>query len=154
MINAKKASNNVTPVLRIVADEARTDRNLNRERRQELFIYQLIIYISFFIFLGIVAALVLLFIPGIPSEVGTPEVGSEAGGQDPTGMTGLAGTNIGGDADVDRDAYELILFHAMLIQSVLAGLVAGKMSEGSLKSGAKHAFVLLLLGYIAVLLIG
>ena len=150
IVNAVHASDDVAPVLRIAADEAQTDRRLNRRRRQELIIYVLIIYISFFVFIGIVAALVLIFIPalpsgseltgGVPTEQGVPGTGLGAG------LTGSAGARQTG-------AYATVMLHSTLIQGAVSGFTAGKLSQGDLLAGAKHASVMIAIAYLALLLL-
>ncbi|OYR56334.1 type II secretion system F family protein, partial [Halorubrum halodurans] len=54
--NAMYASGDVAPVLRIAADEARATWTLRRERRQVMLTYLIVIYISFLVFLGVIAA--------------------------------------------------------------------------------------------------
>lgn len=141
--NAMEASTDLAPVLRIAADEAQADRQLKRERQQELLIYTMIIYITFLVFIGIVVALDTVFIPNIPSDISAG--GGGGGGALPGG--GIGG--IGGGASQElKDAYSLVFFHSAMIQAVLSGLVAGKMSEGTIKAGAKHATVMLAIAYV------
>jgi len=61
--NAMRASGDVGPVLRIAADESRATWSLRRERRQVMLTYLIVIYISFLVFLGIIASLSVSFIP-------------------------------------------------------------------------------------------
>jgi len=151
--NANRASNNISPVLRIAADEALLDRRLKRRRRQDLFIYRIIIYMSFVIFLGIVGALILLFIPSLPSQISIPSVGGGAApGSAPGG--GLSGIGLGGLTGANRDAYTLALFHSAVVQAIFAGLVAGKLSEGTIRAGVKHGTIMLIIAYIMMILIG
>lgn len=145
IIHAVQASNNVSPVLRIAANEAQLDRRLAIQRREELLIYTLIIYIAFVIFVGIAAVLVTVFIPSIPP--------AEAFAGSPNDELPTTGLGLGFGADVDRDAYALLLFHSTIIQGAVAGFVAGKMSEGSVRAGAKHATVMITAAYLVMLLL-
>jgi flagellar protein FlaJ len=132
--NAMAASGEIAPVLEIAADEARASRRLQRERRQEMLTYLLVIYISFSVFIGIVIALTSSFIPAIEAA------GIGGSGQLPEGVSGGVFSGIG---TVETDAYELIFFHAAVIQATFSGLVAGQLGEGSIKDGAKHVVILL-----------
>ncbi|MFB6270154.1 MAG: type II secretion system F family protein, partial [Halobacterium sp.] len=78
--NAMRASGDLGPVLRIAANEAKATRRLERDRRSELLTYLVVIYIAFFVFLAIVVALDVIFIPNIPTV--------EAGGAVPTQPSG------------------------------------------------------------------
>jgi flagellar protein FlaJ len=41
-----------------------------------------------------------------------------------------------------------ILFHAVVIQAVIGGLVAGKVSEARLGAGLKHVVILLMIAFV------
>jgi len=149
IVNAVHASDDVAPVLRIAADEAQTDRRLERRRRQELIIYVLIIYISFFVFIGIVAALVLVFIPALPSG---SELTGGASGQSVPG-TGLGAGLTGTSGQRQTGAYATVMLHSTIIQGAVSGFTAGKLSQGDLLSGAKHATLMIAVAYLALLLL-
>ena len=138
--NAMAASGDISPVLRIAADEAKEIRRLERERRQEMLTYLVVIYVSFFVFLGIIVALTVSFIPAIESA-------GAAGGVGGGGVAGVDPGVLGGLGDVDTAAYELLFFHAAAIQGICSGIVAGQLGEGSVSDGVKHATVLLLFAY-------
>ncbi|ELZ40120.1 type II secretion system protein [Halorubrum californiense DSM 19288] len=153
--NAIRASGDVGPVLRIAADESRATWSLRRERRQVMLTYLIVIYISFLVFLGIIAALSVSFIPaieaaGVPGTGGGLSSGGSAGGAVPGGPGGI-GEGIG---DIDVAEYEQLFFHAASIQAVCSGLVAGQLGEGSVRDGVKHVVVLLALTLVAFVAIG
>ena len=152
--NAMNASGNIGPVIRIAADEAREDRRLKKQRSQEMFMYVLIIYISFFVFLGIGLALQQILIPAIPSA-------DQLGGIAPNATNNAPGVgNFGGDLGIDpvqgeeKDKYTLVLYHAAMVQAICSGLVAGEMGEGSIRDGAKHVAIMLAVVYAVFLVIG
>jgi flagellar protein FlaJ len=149
--NAIRASGDVGPVLRIAADESRATWSLRRERRQVMLTYLIVIYISFLVFLGIIAALSVSFIPaieaaGVPGSGGLPDTGNGV----PAGPGGITD----GIGDIDVAVYEQLFFHAASIQAVCSGLVAGQLGEGSVRDGVKHVVVLLALTLVAFLAIG
>ncbi|MFW6003142.1 MAG: type II secretion system F family protein [Halanaeroarchaeum sp.] len=145
--NAMEATNDIGQVLRIAADEAQATRRLERERRNEMLTYTVVVYISFFVFLVIVVALDTIFVPAIPT-------GGLGGG----GTGGVPGAGLPGGiqqlTEAQKNAYSLVFFHGALVQSVASGFVAGQMGSGSLKSGAKHATFLLAIAYALFLVIG
>ena len=60
------------------------------------------------------------------------------------GSDGSPGIGGGGSSKpLDSDEFGKPLFYMLLVQSFFAGLVIGKISEGSIKSGFKHSFILL-----------
>ncbi|GAB6878098.1 type II secretion system F family protein [Halorubrum gandharaense] len=139
--NAMRASGDIGPVLRISADEARATRKLRRERRQVMMTYLIVIYISFLVFLGIIAALTVSFIPAIEDAEIANGVGDIGGG--------VGGGITEGLGDIDVFAYEQLFYHAAAIQAVCSGLVAGQLGAGSVRDGVKHAVILLVLASVA-----
>lgn len=138
--NAMNASNEIGPVLRIAADQARSDIQLRRQRTQEMFTYVVVVYVSFLVFLVVIAALEYVLIPSLPDVSALGERASA--------------TPIGGFADVDRDAYRLAFFHTGLIQAGLSGLVAGVMGGGAIEDGLKHATIMLSITYVVLTVFG
>ncbi|MFB9804282.1 type II secretion system F family protein [Haladaptatus pallidirubidus] len=143
--NAMHASGDVGRVLRIAADEAQASRRLKRRRAQEMMTYLIIIYISFFVFLLIVVALSAILMPALENLPA-----ANAGGNVPAGGS-LGG--LGNIADVDFDAYRLVFFHTALMQALFSGFVAGKMGEGTVRDGAKHATAMFAIAYVVFLVL-
>ncbi len=133
LTNSMRASNEIGPVLRIAAEQARSDQRLKRHRRQETATYLVVIYIAFFVFLVVIGSIDLVLIPALPD-----------GG-------GAGGNPLGGLGSANEAAYRLVFFHAAIIQAALSGLVGGQMSDGSIEDGLKHASVMLLIAYAAFL---
>ncbi|MEF8842393.1 MAG: type II secretion system F family protein [Haloarculaceae archaeon] len=128
LTNAMRASNDIGPVLRIAAEQARSDLRLRRQRRQEMFTYLVVIYVSFLVFVVVIGAIDTVLIPNLPEAPTTD--GYSVGGLLQMGTT-------------DVEGYRLAFFHAALIQAALSGLVGGQMGEGSVKDGVKHATIML-----------
>lgn len=148
--NAMHASGDVAPVLRIAADEARATWTLRRERRQVMLTYLIVIYISFLVFLGVIAALSVSFIPAVE---GASVSGAATGSGTGVGA-GTGGGIAAGLGDIDADAYERLFFHSAAIQALCSGIVAGQLGEGSARDGAKHASILLVLTLVAFAAMG
>ncbi len=146
--NAMRATNDIGPVLRIAADEAKSTQRLERDRRNELLTYMVVVYIAFFVFLVIVVSLDTVFIPSIPT-------GEEFAGGAASGATGIGlGGTLQNLTQATKDAYGLLFFHAAIIQGFFSGFVAGQMGEGSVKAGAKHATLMLAIAYVVFLVFG
>ena len=141
--NAMKASGDIGPVLRIAANEAKSSRRLDRDRRNEMVTYLVVIYLSFFVFLVIIVALEVIFIPQIPSGFAAGGVGGGIGGT----PTDLPSTGPNGGPSVSKSSYSLVFFHTALVQGFCSGFVAGQMGENSVESGAKHSFLMLGIAY-------
>lgn len=148
--NAMHASGDIAPVLRIAADESRATWSLRRERRQVMLTYLIVIYVSFLVFLGIIASLSVSFIPAIEeAAISGAGSASEVPGA-PSGPTGITE----GLGQIDAFAYEQLFFHAAAVQAVCSGIVAGQLGEGSVKDGVKHVVVLLALTLLTFGVIG
>ncbi|KAB1188903.1 MULTISPECIES: type II secretion system F family protein [Haloferax] len=144
--NAMSASGDLAPVLRIAANEAQDSRRLARERTQEMLTYLIVIYISFFVFLGIVVALTVSFIPAVEQATAQATVGAG-------GIGGVTSGAFSGLRDVDTRAYSVLFYHLSVIQGVCSGLIAGQLGEGEIADGIKHAAVLLTITYALFLFI-
>lgn len=144
LTNAMDASGDLGPVLRIAANNAQEARRLKQKRRQEMVVYLLIVYLSFVVFLFIVAALDAILIPNIPTGLGTPDAAGPVPG---------AGLPLGGTGEVNTKAYTLLFFHTAVIQGFFSGLVAGQMGEEDVKNGAKHAAILVSIAYLLFLVL-
>ncbi len=138
--NAMRASNEIGPVLRIAADQARSDLDLRRRRKREMFTYLVVIYVSFFVFLVVIVALEGVLIPNLPDTGAVNDASAVA-------IPGFGG------AALDREAYRLVFFHTALVQSVVSGFVGGVMGSGSVEDGMKHATAMLSITYLVLVVV-
>jgi flagellar protein FlaJ len=125
---ASQMSGSIGDVLAIAASDARMSYILKRERLSDMFIYTAIIYLAFIVFIFVVGVITSQFIP-ILDKVNTAGIPQ--------------GTALSGMTPVSLYAVERLMYHAVLIQAVCSGLVAGQMGEGSLKAGVKHSCIML-----------
>ncbi|MFC7074025.1 type II secretion system F family protein [Halovenus rubra] len=146
LTNAMRASGEMGPVLRIAAQQARAEVKLRRQRRQQMFTYLVVIYVSFVVFLVIIGAVNEVLVPSLPDSVALPD-------SNELGRLGASPDAFARFGDVDKAAYTLVFFHAALIQAVAAGFIAGQLGAGSLRDGAKHAAIMLTIAYIAFVLL-
>jgi flagellar protein FlaJ len=140
LTNSMRASNEIGPVIRIAAEQARSDLRLKRKRKQEMMTYIMVIYVAFLVFLVVIGAIDRVLIPNLPAQ--------EALGSG--GRGGLVATPAFIQVDAGKvDQYRLTFFHAGLLQAALSGLVGGQMGNGTVKGGVKHATIMLLVTYLA-----
>jgi flagellar protein FlaJ len=85
-----------------------------------------------------------VLLPSLPDSAVLPESTGSAG------QIGLGGV-LGELGSVNEAAYTLVFFHTTAMQAVFSGLIAGQMSSGSIKDGAKHAAILLSIAYLVFL---
>lgn len=135
---ASEMSGQISEVLAIASSDAKMSEALNQERRQEMFIYTAIVYLSFFVFLFVVAVLTTQFLP----TLGTITVhGMSAQGLPSTGA-------LSGFGSISLIVFSRLLYHACLMQALFSGIIAGQMSESSVAAGVKHACVLLIIALV------
>ncbi len=125
-----KSTGKVTEVLMISAKDASNAELLRRERLSSMFMYVIIIYISFFIFIGIVYIISSTFLSTLAESA---QVSSE------TSFLTIR---------LNVDFYKNIFMHATIFQGFFAGIVAGVMGEGSMSSGIKHSLIMLTVAYV------
>ena len=132
LTEAMNASGNLATVLRIAARQAAADRRLERERKQAMVEYTIVVYVSYLVFLFIIAVLAAYLLPNLPTE-----------GADTAMDTGSSAVDgLGGFSGSDRATYDTLFYHATLVQGLLSGLIAGQLSTGDIRGGAKHAAVM------------
>jgi flagellar protein FlaJ len=140
IVEASKAGGNVIDILTAASDDAREIKQILEERKRQMGIYGIIIYIAFFVFLIVVFILAAQFLPAFDAAAGK-STGAQVGGAS--------------IAAFDVDAFSTIFFHAALVQGIGGGLVSGIMQEGHPINGLKHSVIMTIVAWITFrLLIG
>jgi archaeal flagellar protein FlaJ len=132
---AAASGGNVVDILTAASDDAREIKNIMTERKQQMAVYSMIVYIAFGVFLTVIAVLNSQFIPELAAA--TAGVG---GGQS------VGGIQFG---EIDVGVYQRIFFHAALIQGIGGGLVSGVMTDGHPFAGLKHSMIMMMIAYAA-----
>jgi len=130
---ASEMSGQISEVLSIASSDAKMSEALKKERLTEMFIYTAIVYLSFFVFLFVVAVLTMQFLP-ILADIDTQGL-SSAG-------------SIGSFGSIPLATFARILYHACLMQALFSGLIAGQMGESSIAAGVKHSCILLIIALV------
>lgn len=130
---ASKAGGDVSEVLRAAAKDSYEFISLQTERRNNMLIYVVIVFISFLVFVFVIYILVTTFL-SVMATAGSAASGTSAGAQ------------FGGS--INLSLYTRIFTHAALIQGFFSGLVAGQMGEGRVVAGLKYSIVMLLIAWI------
>lgn len=130
---ASKAGGRVSQVLEAAARDATEVKQLERERKGNMMVYLVIIYMSFFVFLFVIAMLATTFVPTMATA---GQAATDAG----------AGSQFMGA--FNPDLFIRIMFHASLIQGFFSGLVAGQMGEGAATAGLKHSIILSMIAWV------
>ena len=116
-------------------------QSIDRERYAQMRPYAAVVYIAFGVFLFTDIMLIRSFFQQI-LELQSAILNT------PGGATSI----FGGASSVDIALLKKVLFHAVLVQALIGGLVAGKMSEARLGAGLKHTLILLVIAFVAFFL--
>ncbi len=113
-------------------------QTIDRERYAQMRPYAVVVYVAFGVFLFADIILIRTFFEPMSA------IHAQAAASGGSGIFGGAGLDI---ASLNRT-----LFHATIIEGILGGLIAGKMSEAHLGAGLKHSLILLLITFVSFLL--
>jgi flagellar protein FlaJ len=117
-------------------------QSIDRERYAQMRPYAVVVYIAFGVFLFTDVMLIKSFFTQIV-QLQSSVLNTQGG----------TGTIFGGIANVDIATLKKILFHAVVIQAFVGGLVGGKVSEARLGAGLKHVFILLVIAFVTFLVL-
>lgn len=132
---ANESSGDIGEVLTVAARDAAAEQELKNERKMSMFIYIVIIYISFLVFIGIIYIISTTFLTEMVKA--SEKVTSSGGHASTLRLTReMMGT------------YNRMFFHGAIIQGFCSGLIAGVMGEGNVLSGLKHSMIMLTIGYL------
>jgi flagellar protein FlaJ len=129
---ASKAGGDVSEVLRAAANDTYEFFNLKTERKNNMLIYMVIVLVSFFVFLFVIAILESTFLTTMASA------GAKVAA---TGAKGFM-------SKVNIAFYKRLFSHAAMIQGFFSGLVAGQMGEGDAIAGLKYSAIMLIIAWV------
>jgi flagellar protein FlaJ len=124
---AQEASSQITEVLSTAARASENQDDLEREQRSQARMQVVIIVMTFFTLLAVMAILKVNFLDTM-AGLGTSGAGAGA----PAGL----------GANIDVDLMGMLFFHAVTIQAIMSGFIAGYIRSGDLLTGTKFAVVL------------
>jgi flagellar protein FlaJ len=135
---AEQAGGEIETILDSVAKSVSQTEKLKKERKSA--IYTLVVqgYIIFFIFIVIMLVMEFKIIP-MTAGLGFEE----------EGVTDIGGLGLGlAFGKVSIEELTRPFLYLLLVQGVFAGLTIGKLSEGNIKAGIKHSFILVVLAWL------
>jgi archaeal flagellar protein FlaJ len=130
---ASKAGGDISEVLRAAASDTFEVVNLSQERRNNMFIYVIIVLVSWAVFMFVIAILVSSFL----STMATAGMAAQA----TTASSKFMGR-------IDLPAYKRLFTHAAMIQGFFSGLCAGQMGEGRVVAGLKYSAIMLIISWV------
>jgi flagellar protein FlaJ len=136
---ASESSGDIRDVLNVAANDAKMGERIRRERSDGMLIYVAIIFITFCVFIYCVYTLSSSFIP-VMYSAGNSNAAAAGSSAATAGATYIQAFN-------PEDYYRLF-FHAVLLQGLFAGLLAGVMGEGKWLSGLKYSIIMVIIAYV------
>lgn len=131
---AERSGGEIGGILESVTEAVSTSDKLKKERKAAISSLVVQGYIIFIVFIIIILVLQFQIVPMI---VGIAPA---------TGVLGIGG--IGGGAPIEPEELANAFLYLLLIQGLFSGLAIGKLSEGNIKPGIKHSFILMFLAFL------
>jgi len=132
IIESHKFGGNLTDIFEGISETSVEIERLREERRIYLQSQMTTGYVIFFVFLVVLIGLQRFLLPGLTEMVKTGEI-SVIGGES---MENIA------------EEYRNVFRNLIIMEGLFAGLVIGKMSEGTVVAGIKHSLLLMVIGII------
>ncbi|MHA1595715.1 MAG: type II secretion system F family protein [Candidatus Baldrarchaeia archaeon] len=143
IIEAYRCGGNVEEIFSTAAEHISKLWELKRTRRGEVRPFMFTIYIAFFVFLIITLIFAKILFPILSQMSSLAAMG--AGG-------GTAGATLTAISEAEVKFANIILFHAVILEGLVGGLVIGKTIRGRITSGFLHALIMLIIGVVFYIL--
>jgi len=131
---ALEIGGNTSTVFEAAAKEIDQAKLVEQQRRSEMSLYSIVIFISFFVFLAVIYI--------INSTIIAEFLRLQT--QLPGGSIGVSNVQI---SNIDRFAIKNVFFSFVLVQSIGGGLLGGFMMDGKLSSGVRFGFILVIISF-------
>ncbi len=128
---AQEASSQITAVLTTAAQASENQDDIDRERKSRARMQVVIIVMTY---LTLLAVMVILQVKFLEVMAGLTNQAQSAGG--------VAGGGVSFGTGLDIQLLEMLFFHAVTLQGILAGFISGYMRDARLLSGVKYAVIL------------
>lgn len=139
---AERSGGKIESILESVAYSISQIDKLKKERQAAIYNLTVQGYIIFMIFIAIMLIMQFKILP-ITSEL---NIGGGEGGAELGSIMGGAGN--AGSVQISPEEFTKPFLFLLLAQGFFTGLVMGKISEGSIKAGLKHSFIMVALAWI------
>ena len=130
---ALEVGGNTSSVFHAAAKELDQIKRVEQQRRTEMSMYSIVIFISFFVFLAVILIINTTIFAAIYDLQGK-----------------MAGKSVGGLAisQIDPEAVTAMFFVFVFVQSLGGGMLGGFMTEGRLSSGVRYGFMLVMVSFV------
>jgi len=129
---ALEIGGNTSAVFDAAAREMDQAKRVEQQRKAEMSMYSIVIFISFFVFLAVILIIDKTIFQAIF------DLQDEMAGQ------AIGNMKI---ADIDNFLLKNMFFSFIMVQSIGGGLLGGFMTDGNLSSGVRYGFILVLVSF-------
>ncbi len=138
VVEAQRAGGDVVDILTAASEDAREIKQIVSERNEQMKMYQVVVFIAFFVFIAVVLILSAQFIPAFKEAVGTAATSGQA-------------QQVGGlkFKDFDPEDFNTLFFHAAIVQAIGGGLVGGVLTRGQPQAGAFPIIIMLIASWVS-----
>lgn len=138
VVEAQRAGGDVVDILTAASEDAREIKQIVSERNEQMKMYQVVVFIAFFVFIAVVLILSAQFIPAFKEAVGPAAAAS-------------GGRQVGGlqFKDFDPEDFNTLFFHAAIVQAIGGGLVGGVLTRGQPQAGAFSIIIMLIASWVS-----
>src|SRR4030042_652428 len=138
LIEASRMGGQLGEILEGVATDVEETKALEKRRHSATKPYLMVCYVSYFVFLAVILIISYTFLPMMKQASEATSSATIPGG---TGQFAVS--------DAALAQYNMLFFHALVIQGFFTGIVTGKMGEGKVVAGLKHSAVFIIVAVIA-----
>jgi len=136
---AEKSGGEIGGILESVTEAVSTTDKLKKERKATISTLVVQGYIIFVVFIIIILVLQFQILPLL---------GNIGGGNEGAGSAlSVIGFGGGGGAAISQQEISSAFLYLLLMQGFFSGLTIGKLSDGSMKAGIKHSFILIVMAF-------
>ncbi|MGB1697518.1 MAG: type II secretion system F family protein [Thermoplasmatota archaeon] len=126
ILEADRSGASTVQVLMAASRDVREIKKLDNERRVQMSLYTIVVYVAFFVLLGVVASMYTQFIPEVMRTA------DQVAGEDVPFLQDLPSLR----------EFQLFYFLTAIVQAVGDGIVAGALGAGKPVLGLKHSFIM------------
>ncbi|MBR9704153.1 hypothetical protein GOV12_01985 [Candidatus Pacearchaeota archaeon] len=139
---AEKAGGKIDDILEAVVKSVSQVERLRKERKAAMYTLVVQGYIIFLIFIVIMLVMQFNILPIAAT------MGESMGGSDSMSIGGSLGGIIGGGDKATPEELARPFLWLLIVQGFFAGMVIGKLSEGSIRAGLRHSFIMLVMALL------
>ncbi len=134
IIEAEQSGGDITDILSSVVDSVVNIKKMREERKAMIHSEVVQGYIIYYVFIGIMLALDLWLFPQLTNTTSISSLKA--------GSVGIAGLGLPGSGAI----FDMgpIFFSLIMVQGFFAGIMIGKFSEGTIKTGLLHSLVMMI----------